>query len=96
MHALRIDEATTLMPAIDSRMLYTQSGGVAEASSCSAWGTSDITRRPADRTMWARVPADLSAAAATAAACPASPARLVVGAGGVNGVNVAAAAEAPA
>jgi len=42
------------------------------------------------------VPAEVPVAWATAAACPASPAELVVGCGAANGVNCEAAAEEPA
>lgn len=64
-----------------------------EASCCSAVGTVAITW---DRTAWVLVLAAVPVAWATAAPCAASPAGLVVGCGGLNGVNVAALAEAPA
>ena len=47
-------------------------------------------------TVCAPVPAEVPAACATAAACPPTPAGLVVCSGDVNGVNVDAAEDAPA
>src|SRR5581483_11358871 len=51
----------------------------------SAWGSALISWGPFDRI-----------ACPAAAACPATPAGLVVGGGDVNGVNVVAAADEPA
>jgi hypothetical protein len=48
-----------------------------------------------DATVCAPVPAGVPAAWPTAAACPANPARFVVCAGGVKGINVDAACAAP-
>jgi len=47
-------------------------------------------------TVWAPVPAEVPAACVTAAAIPANPEELVVSSGVVNGVNAAAADDAPA
>src|SRR5580693_29969 len=63
-------------------------GNPPDASDCSVLGT------PAS-TFWA-APAGVAAAWATAAAWVLVPAGLVVGGGGLNGVTVVAAAEAPA
>lgn len=64
-----------------------------EESCCSAVGTAEVT---CDSTAWVFVLAEVPVAWATAAPCPASPAGLVVGCGGVNGDKVDAAAEEPA
>jgi hypothetical protein len=63
-----------------------------DASPCSAVGTAEVS---CDSTACVFA-ADVPLAWATAAACPASPPGLVVGAGGVNGVSVVACADAPA
>ncbi|MGH3552943.1 MAG: hypothetical protein ACRDT5_10150, partial [Mycobacterium sp.] len=65
---------------------------------CSAWGTVEVETSCGviDAVVCAEVPAEVLAALATAAACPANPAGLVVCAGGVNGVTVEAADDAPA
>jgi hypothetical protein len=47
-------------------------------------------------TVCALVPAEVAAACPTAAACPANPAGLVLGSGGMNGVNVDAVCDAAA
>ena len=60
---------------------------------CSAVGTAAVS---CDSIAWVFVAAELPTAWAAAAACPARPPGLAVGVGGVNGVNVEAAAEAPA
>lgn len=71
------------------------------------WTTSTATAAPVPGGVWGTVesddirvcawlPADVPAAWATAAAWTGGPAGLVVGFGGVNGVNVDALAEAPA
>jgi hypothetical protein len=54
----------------------------------------DISWEPADMIVCVPAPAGVLAAWTTAAACLASPAGLVVGAGGMNGVNVDAVADA--
>src|ERR1700677_343638 len=64
------------------------SGDAADASDCSVLGTCESA-------FWT-APAGVAAAWATAAAWVPVPAGLVVGGGGLNGVTVVAAAEAPA
>ncbi|ORV60536.1 hypothetical protein AWC06_14530 [Mycobacterium fragae] len=70
----------------------------AAAGSCSAGGTVvvDTSCGVIDAVVCAEVPAGVLAALATAAACPATPAGLVVRAGGVNGDTVDATCEAAA
>jgi hypothetical protein len=63
-----------------------------DASPCSAVGTAEVSW---DSVVCA-LPADVPAAWVTATVWSANPAGLVVCAGGVNGVTVVAAAEAPA
>jgi hypothetical protein len=63
-----------------------------DASPCSAVGTAEVSW---DSVVCA-VPAEVPVVWVTAAVWPSSPLGLVVGAGGVNGVIVVAAAEAPA
>src|SRR5579875_1574913 len=66
---------------------------VGDARFCSAVGTAEVNCDSVDCVL---VPAAVPDAWVTAAAWPASPAGLVVCAGAVNGVTLAAAADAPA
>lgn len=101
------DEAapvTTLVPEVtaveDVRVVKEDSGDVedgddaiVDARPCKAPG---ITAVLSGDTVWAPVPAEVPAACVTAAAKPVSPDGLVVCGGGVKGVNVDAADDAPA
>lgn len=64
-----------------------------EARLCNFVGTVEVS---CDSAVCVLVPADVAVAWLTVAACPSSPAALVVCCGAVNGVTVEAAAEAAA
>ena len=101
------DEAapeTRLVPdvtAVDDVMVVMDDTGdvddddenIVDASPCRAPG---IAAELSGDTVCAPVPTEVPAACVTAAAIPASPEEFVVSSGVVNGVNVAAAADAPA
>ena len=92
--AVEVVPEARLVPAVIAVLDDVEVEVVSDGSACTAVGV--VATAVSGDTAWALVPAGVPAAWATAAAIPAVPEEVVVACGGVNGVTIDAADDAPA